>query len=246
MYPLAAIIMIHEAARSAPKDKFVRLVSKLGKDCVTKRERDYEQTPLHIACDAGRLEIVQLLLEKYKVEVNPVDKNGWTPLHHAAASGQLHICEILLQKGASARSLSNEGASPLHYLVRHNATDPALFERVLYLMLQNRADVNQQNKHGETPLHQASHRGRELGVTQLLAAGALVSLTTKHGETPLHFAVRAGQKNVVNLLLSAGADPMAVSASGTPLDMSKSSPEISEMLRKGATLNCSIFFSSLM
>src|SRR5690242_15950598 len=103
------VVMIHDAARSASKETFVRRVSKLGKDSVSKKERDYEQTPLHVACDAGRGEIVQLLLDKYKVEVNPVDKNGWTPLHHAAASAQLPICELLLQRGASARSLSNEG-----------------------------------------------------------------------------------------------------------------------------------------
>lgn len=224
--------MIHDAARTANKEKFARLVSKLGKDCVTKKERDYEQTPLHVACDAGRTEIVQLLLEKYKVEVNPVDKNGWTPLHHAAASAQLPICEILLKAGASARALSNEGASPLHYLVRHNPTDPALFARVLQLMLLNRADVNQQNKHGETPLHQAAHRGRETVVQQLLSAGATVAHTTKHGETPLHFAVRAGQKGVVSALLAAGADPTAVSTSGTPLELAKPSPEISEILKR--------------
>lgn len=233
----ARAAMIHDAARSATKEKFVRLVSKLGKDSVTKKERDYEQTPLHIACDAGRVEIVQLLLEKYKVEVNPVDKNGWTPLHHAAASNQLAICEVLLGRGASARALSNEGASALHYLVRHNPSDAALFGRVLQLMLLNRADVNQQNKHGETPLHQAAHRGRDLVVGQLLAAGAQTGLTTKHGETPLHFAVRAGQRTVVAALLAAGADAAAVSTSGAPLELAKPYPDIADMLRRMRSLS---------
>jgi ankyrin repeat protein len=114
--------MLHEAARKETKEKFQRLVSKLGKASVHVKERDYEQTPLHCACgtqflilprmplpsnlmlpDSGNQEVASLLLEKYKVEVNIVDKNGWTPLHSACNAGKLSIVDMLLNKGAFPR-----------------------------------------------------------------------------------------------------------------------------------------------
>ncbi len=55
--------------------------------------------------DAGNSEVAQLLLEKYKVEVNIVDKNGWTPLHSACNAGKLPVVDLLITKGAFCRYL---------------------------------------------------------------------------------------------------------------------------------------------
>src|SRR5207248_2215521 len=102
--------------------------------------------------------------------VNGTDRNKWTPLHCAASSGQLQIIEILLDQGASPTALNNEGATALHYMVRFNVPKPdkPLFRRSLLLMLEKKVDVNGQNLHGETPLHQACFRGRKLCVKVLL------------------------------------------------------------------------------
>jgi HD superfamily phosphohydrolase YqeK len=35
--------MLHDAARVLPKDKIKRLIKKLGRDAVNKKEKEYEQ-----------------------------------------------------------------------------------------------------------------------------------------------------------------------------------------------------------
>jgi hypothetical protein len=70
--------MIHEGARKLPKDKFIRLVSSLGKQSVYQQEPESGQTALHVACDANRQEIVALLLDKYHVRLALILLCGFT------------------------------------------------------------------------------------------------------------------------------------------------------------------------
>jgi len=82
---------------------------------------------------------------------------------------------------------------------------------VLFLPLhfkQKGAEVNAQNRTGETPLHNACCYGHVEIVQVLLDLGAkpnLTTITTK--ETPLHWAARLKSPDIVALLLNAGADP---------------------------------------
>lgn len=56
---------------------------------------------------------------------------------------------------------------------------------LLFKLLQNRADVNFINEHGNTPLHYACFWGYGPICEDLVNAGALVSLANKDGDTPL-------------------------------------------------------------
>lgn len=55
------------------------LVSKQGKDVVCQTDR-YGQATLHIAVEAGKLEVVRYLLVLGHPDPNVTDRNGWTPL----------------------------------------------------------------------------------------------------------------------------------------------------------------------
>ena len=55
------------------------LVSKQGKDVVCQTDR-YGQSTLHIAVEAGKLEVVRYLLVLGHPDPNVTDRNGWTPL----------------------------------------------------------------------------------------------------------------------------------------------------------------------
>jgi ankyrin repeat protein len=48
------------------------------------------QTPLHLACEKGHLDIAQLLLES-AADFNAVNKDGFSSLHLACHEGHRHV-----------------------------------------------------------------------------------------------------------------------------------------------------------
>ena len=52
-------------------------------------------TPLHLACAYDQIKVVKYLLSECGVDVNDVDKEGWTPLHSACVEGHTEIVELL-------------------------------------------------------------------------------------------------------------------------------------------------------
>ncbi len=57
-----------------------------------------EHTPLHLACVAGNVQVVQLLLE-YGANAEQVDKAGFYPFHHAVAHKNKEVVAFLLTRG---------------------------------------------------------------------------------------------------------------------------------------------------
>ena len=70
-------------------------------------------TPLHAAVEAGRLEIVRLLLE-HLAPVDPSDQDGMTPLLAAAQLGHPDIASTLLAAGANWGAKCDSEASAMH------------------------------------------------------------------------------------------------------------------------------------
>ncbi|KAG7234352.1 hypothetical protein CRUP_031901, partial [Coryphaenoides rupestris] len=57
-------------------------------------------TPLHLASQEGRPDMVALLISK-QANVNLGNKSGLTPLHLVAQEGHVGIADILVKQGAS-------------------------------------------------------------------------------------------------------------------------------------------------
>ena len=125
---------------------------------------------------------------------------------------------------------------------------PRQRREVIGLILERGGDVDCQNKHGETALHQATWRGRLQNVKVLLEMHAGVDITNRsdtysaqviewfvlsldlsYGETGLHFAARTGQIEIAKLLLNAGADPQVRGDYGDCVNVALSSNQ-KEML----------------
>lgn len=156
-----------------------------------------------------------------------VDGNRYTWLFSAINANDYKTVEELLKNGANVNQVSVDGRSPLEFAVlglpkppiielllqyganpNHKVDDESLlFEMIIgnhldvvELLLQYSADVNEIDKHGNTPLNYAASIGNVKIIDCLLFYGAK-QVRNKEGETPLFSAVRHCHYDVVERLL---------------------------------------------
>ena len=126
-------------------------------------------TALHCALDAGRFDIVELLLVK-GADANVTDGEGRTSLHIAAsyaASRHPKIVELLISNGADIDAKDNNGKTALSYAVEYARTE--IVER----LIAKGANVNARDGDGRPPLSYAQEEGY-IEIAELLR---------KHGAT---------------------------------------------------------------
>lgn len=102
-----------------------------------------------------------------------------------------------------------KGSTALMY-----ATNP----KIAKMLIDANANVNAQNRLGNTPLLEAAETKTHYVMKTLIDAKADVNLKNKFGSTPLHIASNSDDIHKVRLLIDAKADVNAYSGSGqTPL-----------------------------
>ncbi|KKK72061.1 hypothetical protein LCGC14_2907670 [marine sediment metagenome] len=100
----------------------------------------------------------------------------------------------------NAVPIIDEGSLPdLKFDVLRSATE------VDWLLIETGADVNVQNKWGETALMWASYEGHPEVVELLIERGANINAMDSNGYTALMWALKKGQTEAINLLKEAGA-----------------------------------------
>jgi Ankyrin repeats (3 copies) len=93
-------------------------------------------------------------------------------------------------KGIGLRAVRDEyGNTPLHL-----ATTRGRLSFVHHLLSLGKVDINAQNVHGETALHEAARAGNTLIVQTLLGAGADPMVHSISGALPLNLAMSRGEK----------------------------------------------------
>lgn len=81
-------------------------------------------TPLHLAADRGREDIVGLLLDR-GADPNARNRDGSTPLHYAALNDHAGPVGLLLDRGADPNARNNFNRTPLYYAVVHRKAHTA-------------------------------------------------------------------------------------------------------------------------
>lgn len=71
-----------------------------------------ESTPLILAAEAGKTEIVHALIDA-GANVNAATTNGWTSLHYAIQKGHAETAQLLIARGADTSVTNNLGKTPL-------------------------------------------------------------------------------------------------------------------------------------
>ncbi|XP_038881908.1 ankyrin repeat domain-containing protein, chloroplastic [Benincasa hispida] len=169
-----------------------KLFSKEEKVLLNKRVPDLASAhsdmwlPLHTLAGSGEFYLVDELL-KNNVDINAVDKVGFTALHRAVIAKKQAITNYLLRESANPFVRDKDGATLMHYAVQ-----TASSQAIKILLLYN-VDLNLQDKDGWTPLHLAVQARRTDVVRLLLIKGADKTLKNVGGLTPLDICLYSGQ-----------------------------------------------------
>lgn len=167
-------------------------------------------TPLMLALRSDKpAAFIVRLLRQYHALASPECEDGTTAMMIACQyASDPAVVEALYAADADAVQPRRGGDCPIHFAVR-NATDGA--SGIVSFLLNNRAEVNQTNDAGWTPLMTAARFNTRLDVVAaLLSAGADVDARNYDGLTALMLAAASEAPAAVAIaekLLDAGADP---------------------------------------
>lgn len=122
---------ILEAARRNNTELLLQIKSDLGNDqeklstlINTTRELISSNTPLHLACQLGNWEFIDIVLDIEGVEIDPKNREGSTPLHLAVKYANeepehgFFIIDNLVDAGSDPRILDNSSLKPINYVTK--------------------------------------------------------------------------------------------------------------------------------
>ncbi|XP_046565261.1 putative ankyrin repeat protein RF_0381 [Haliotis rubra] len=215
-----------EAANAGHGDVFDFLLEKGADLLLTDLE---DANVLHLACEAGNVDIVKNILRKQIETINAIDDEGLSPALRAASRGHKEIFYLLISKGATIKE---------DHL--HVACEGGNVDIVKYFLTRYSEDINKGGDFGWTPAMYAARHGHREVLHLLESEGAdltkenddhdnifyfailsedpeIVKYIVKHntvdinrendeGMTPVMIAADNGFKEAFHLLVSKGAD----------------------------------------
>jgi len=113
---------------------------------------DTGMTPLHVAAQYGRLEIVKELVGRNLFSIQIKDILDRSPLHVSVSERHLPVAEFLIDRGWDINERASEGNTCLHLAVRNNDLD------TVKLLLAKGAIANVSDTRRSTPLQIASSK----------------------------------------------------------------------------------------
>ncbi|RCG29797.1 ankyrin repeat domain-containing protein [Sphaerisporangium album] len=113
-----------------------------------------------------------------------IDRKGRSELHYAALKGDAGRVSELIAAGLDPNLVDGDGFVPLHMAAQEGHVDAAR------ALLDNDAEVDAENRHGNTPLSVAvfNSRGRGDLMALLRERGADPCRENNYGQTPLGLA----------------------------------------------------------
>lgn len=210
---------IFDATKKGDLAKVKALVQK--KPDLVKAKNNEDDTPLHIAADAGHLEIARFLIQK-GANVNSMNAARRNPVLLAGYKGHKDVVKLLLENGGRFDYVDNRGYTPVRWAAVRGKKDVvelyvakgakiSLHEAAacghlgfIDKKLVEGADINGLNQDGRTPLHQTVYSGNGETIAYLIKMGADVNAKSSNNETPLDLAVERGQEKAAVVLRAKG------------------------------------------
>jgi ankyrin repeat protein len=187
-------------------------IKKGGKVNYFHRPED-QKTCLHVAAEAGYLEVCQILIENGALVDAVAITNKETALGLAASYGHERVVKLLLDHKSNINWQNAYGNSPLHEAARHG------YLAVATMLMERGANIELLNNKGSHALHLSCYGADKNECPSeltkiLIKAGSDVNLADKRGVTPLLAACAAGREDLITMLLDSGANGKIVDGTG--------------------------------
>jgi ankyrin repeat protein len=149
--------------------------------------------PLHLATSFGNTECVRALLSDSSVlsSIDIAGQDDQTALHFAVRNDHTDIVHLLLEAGADPDARNCRGQTSIHMVVSVKCATA---------LLKAKANVNAQDKYGNSVLHQYCSKRDSILVELLLSWGADPTLRNKLGRNALHAACLHSSQSCIQLL----------------------------------------------
>ena len=156
------------------------------------------QTPLHLSCVAGQVEVVKSLATLCPSIISMVDNNDRGLMHAAAQSTNVDVIKYLADEYSfTSDSPDNDEETPLHIAAKCGTV--ACFRVLADYAKGSVNPMTQLSK--RTPLHNACQVGKGDIAMFLVNRGVSILDGDKDGYTPVHMACMSGNKELVSQLL---------------------------------------------
>ncbi|CAR21861.1 Pho81p [Lachancea thermotolerans CBS 6340] len=167
------------------------------------------RTPLHYACDLGKMEFVKLLLNSNLLDsVDILDNDSKTPLVLSVIKNQPEITEALLVLGHANPSPSVKDSGKPQFAPLNVACAYQNFAAAKLILDFSNFDLSAvQDSHGLCPLHIVAKNGGDAKMIELLVSHGSDPnrIDGFNGWTPVFYAIQEGHRNTVEELLKHGA-----------------------------------------
>ena len=187
------------------------ILSKVNTDSLVIEQITKNKT-LHVVSENGNVKLVKELLS-IGVDMDYLNDNGKSPLHIACKNKNSKIVRELLKNGANPNLRSTELEKlPLHYVLEDgygedgtrqgSEQNKEIFE-IINLLLKHGADINAEDRCGQTALYYATYYRNIAAVRLLLKNGAKPDCGKEY---PLFAASHYNEIEIVEELLNHGAE----------------------------------------
>ncbi|XP_066228535.1 transient receptor potential cation channel subfamily A member 1 [Saccopteryx leptura] len=160
--------------------------------------------PLHLAVQRMHNNVVKVLLEHSRTDVNLEGENGNTAVMIACSKDNSEALQLLLNNGAKPCKSNKWGCFPIHQAAFSGA------KKCMEIILKfgeehgykRQSHVNFVNNGNSSPLHMAVQSGDLEMIKMCLDNGAQLELMENGKCTALHFAATQGATEIVKLMIS--------------------------------------------
>jgi len=197
-----ATTALHAAASAGHTSTIQLLVKTNYASALLTNAKDLaKRTPLSHACEMGRVNVVEALIDLDANIADAQDRDGLSLLHWAAIGGHADVCQMLISVGIAIDFRDLAGRTALHYAAYGG------YVNAMLVLLENKADLNSQDTDGVTSLHWACSKGHMDAVKLLIQYSASIN-SMEHTEdryTPLDYALMGEYYEVCQFMIEHGA-----------------------------------------